>query len=117
MIAISPTMTVPLRTDEHGVIHVSGTRVTLDVLIARYQQGDTPEAIHRGFSTVPLTDIYATIAYYLSHQDEVDAYLKQGDEEAERIRQEVESNYTPEQRARTDYFKALLAQKHQEHHS
>lgn len=112
-----PTLTIPLQTDEHGAIRVSGTRVTLDTLIARYQQGDTPEAIHEGFPTVPLTDIYAVIAYYLAQRAELDAYLKWRDEEAERFRQEVEANATPEQRAHTNYFRDLLTQKRQENSS
>lgn len=95
MIATPPTITIPLRTDEDGTIRVSGTRVTLDTLIARYNQGDTPEAIHEGFSSVSLTDIYAVVAYYLAHRDEVDAYLKQREDEAQRIRREWEAEYPP----------------------
>ena len=93
-----PTMTIPLRMDEHGGIRVSGTRVTLDVIIARYQQGNSPEAIHESFDTVPVTDIYAIIAYYLAHRDELDAYLERRSEEAKRLRQETEASYTPKQR-------------------
>jgi len=111
MIANLPTMIVPLRTDDAGVIYISNTRVTLDTVLARYMQGDSPEAIHAGFPTLPLTDIYAVIAYYLAHRDEVDAYLKQRDDEAERIRQEIEANYTPEQRSRIQHFTTLLKQK------
>jgi uncharacterized protein (DUF433 family) len=114
MFANSPTMIVALHTDVHGAIHVGNTRITLDTLLARYQQGDSPESIHTGFPTIPLTDIYTIIAYYLAHRDEVDAYLKQRDEEAERIRQEVEANATPEHRTRTQALKTLLAQKRQE---
>src|SRR5438552_609948 len=114
MIANSPSMIVPLQVDEHGAIHIANTRITLDTLIARYHQGDSPEAIHAGFSTIPLADIYAVIAYYLAHRDEVDAYLNHRDAEAARIRQEVEANYTPEQRASTENFKARLARKQQD---
>jgi uncharacterized protein (DUF433 family) len=113
MIDLPETVALPLKKDEHGGIRVGGTRVTLDVLIACYQQGDTPETIHQAFPTVSLTDIYAVIAYYLANRDEVDAYLKQRDEEAERIRQEIEAAYTPEQKARTEYFRKLVAQKRQ----
>lgn len=113
MIDLPESVTLPMKMDEHGAIRVSGTRVTLDTLIARYQQNESPETIHEGFPTVPLTDIYAVIAYYLAHQDEVDAYLKQRDEEADRIRQEVEASYTPEQKAHTERLRALLNQKHQ----
>jgi uncharacterized protein (DUF433 family) len=116
MIDNLPSLIIPLRADKDGAIRVSNTRVTLDTLIACHQQGDSPEAIHAGFPSVPLTDIYAVIAYYLAHRTEVDAYLKDRDEEAERVRQEVEANYTPEQRARTEDFKRKLAQKRQQNH-
>lgn len=106
-----PTLSIPLATDEYGVMHIRNTRVTLDVIVARYQQGDTPEAIHEGFPSVSLSDIYAVIAYYLANREDVDAYLRQRDIEAERIRQEVESNYSPEIRARTEHFRELLAEK------
>jgi uncharacterized protein (DUF433 family) len=115
MIAIPKTVTLPIKMDEHGVILVSNTRVTLDTVIACYHQGDSPEAIHEGFNTVPLADIYAVIAYYLAHRDEVDAYLKQRAKESARIRAEVEANYTPEQKARTEYFRSLLEEKRKEH--
>lgn len=95
MISTPPTMIVPLQMDEHGTIRVSGTRVTLDVIIARYHQGRSPESIHEGFPTVPINDIYAVISYYLAHHDELDVYLKQQNEEAERIRQEWEAQYPP----------------------
>lgn len=114
MIALPETMSLPLKIDEQGTIYISRTKVTLDILIARYQQGDSPEAMHEGFPTVSLTDIYAVIAYYLAHRDELDAYLKQRDDDVERIRQEMEARYTPEQTARTDYFRSLLAQKRQD---
>ncbi|MCK6580608.1 MAG: DUF433 domain-containing protein [Anaerolineae bacterium] len=98
MIALPETVILPLKMDEHGAVRVSGTRVTLDTVIARFRQGDSPETIHEGFDVLPLNDIYAVIAYYLAHRDELDAYLQHREEEAERIRQEVEARYTPEQK-------------------
>lgn len=95
MDANEPTMTIPLRTDEHGTILVANTRVTLDSIVNFYLQGESPEDLHRGFPTVPLSDVYAVIAYYLAHRAEVDAYLKRRNDEAERIRQEVEERYPP----------------------
>lgn len=114
MIANPPTMTVPLQADEHGAIRVSGTRVTLDVVIARHQQGDSPEVIHESFDVLPVNDIYAVIAYYLAHRDELDAYIQHRDEEAERIRQEIEASYTPEQRQRQERLKQLVEEKRRE---
>jgi uncharacterized protein (DUF433 family) len=92
MIPNSLTLTIPLQADEHGLIRVSGTRVTLDTIIARYHQGDTPETIHEGFDVLPITDIYTVIADYLGRRDELDAYLKRCQDEADRIHQEIEAN-------------------------
>jgi uncharacterized protein (DUF433 family) len=114
MIANLPILIIPLQVDALDAIHVSNTRVTLDTLLARHQQGDSPEAIHAGFPTVPLADIYAVIAYYLTYRDAVDAYLKRRDEVAEGIRQEIEANYTPKQQLRIQALKTMLAQKRQE---
>ena len=111
MIKIPQTVDLPMKMNERGSILVSGTSVTLDSLMACYHQGDSPEDIHQGFPTVPLTDIYAVIAYYLAHQDEVDAYLEQREQESYRIRTEVEANYTPDQKAHTEHLRGLMIQK------
>jgi uncharacterized protein (DUF433 family) len=102
-------MTIPLTTDAHGAIHVSGTRVTLETLIARYQQGESPETIHASFSTVPLHDVYAIIAYYLAHRHVVEAYMHRRDVEAECLRQKLEAHATPAQRARQAHLHTLAA--------
>lgn len=114
MIALPKTVTLPLKMDEHGTIRVSGTRVPLDTVIARYHQGDSPEAIHEGFDVLPLNDIYVVIAYYLAHRDELDAYLQHREEEAERIRLEVEANYTSEQKAFNERIRKLAEEKRRE---
>ncbi len=99
MIALPETVILPLKLDEDGAIRVSGTRVTLDTLIAFYQQHETPEDLHEGFPTVPLADIYAVISYYLAHQTEVDTYLNRRTKEADRIRQEWETRNPPPTKA------------------
>ena len=114
MIALPETIALPLKMDEHGAIRVSGTRVTLDTVIARHHQGDSPEVIHESFDVLPLNDIYAVIAYYLAHHDELDAYLQRREEEAERIRLEVEANYTPEQKAFNERIRKLAEEKRRE---
>ncbi len=92
MIDAPATVAVPLQTDEYGVIRVGETRVTLLTIVGRYRAGDTPQVIHDGFPTVSLADIYAVIAYYLAHQDAIDAYIQQIEAEAEKQRQEHEAN-------------------------
>jgi hypothetical protein len=58
-------------------------------------KSESPEDLHKGFPTIPLQDIYAIIAYYLSHRTEVDSYLQQRNDKAEHIRQEIERVYPP----------------------
>lgn len=112
--AAPPTIVIPLQTDEHGAIRVSGTRVLLDVLIARHQQGYSPEAIHEAFPSVSITDIYAIIAYYLAHKDELDAYLAHRDQEAEQLRQRIEFQRTPDQHERDERLRLLAEEKRRE---
>lgn len=94
MIASTPaTITVPIRRDEDGSIRVGGTRVLLEVIIARHLQGDTPERIHEGFPTVKLADIYAIITYYLENQEAVDEYIRQRGEEADALLKQMETEH------------------------
>ena len=87
-VAADPT---PLRTDADGTLRVGDTRVRLASIVFRHQQGDTPEQIHQSFPSVPLSDVYAVLAYYLRHRNDVDAYLSEVEAEADRIREEVEA--------------------------
>lgn len=80
----------PLRTDDHGTIRVGGTRVTLDSVIGAYKRGDSPEEIAEGFPTLELADVYAAIAYYLSHRGEAETYFAEGRAEGERALAEME---------------------------
>lgn len=104
-------LTIPLETNEDGTIHVRNSRVTLDTIIARHRQGLSPESINERFPTVPINDIYAVIAYYLTHKGELDLYLQQRNEEAEQIRQKIEANYTPKQKAFNDRVRILAEEK------
>jgi len=91
MITAPTTIGVPLQADEFGTIRVSGTRVTLETVVARYTVGDSPEVIHSGFPTVPLNDIYAVIAYYLSNRDTVDKYIRSVEQAGAEIRKKFEA--------------------------
>lgn len=91
MISTPRVIDVPLRTDENGVIRVGQTRVTLLTIVARHQAGDSPEDIQRGFPTVSLGEIYAVIAYYLTHREAVDEYIRQVEADGEEIRRRLEA--------------------------
>jgi len=80
-----------LRQEEDGTIRVGASHVTLDVMLGFYVQGYTPEQLVDAFPTLDLADVYAAIAYYLRHRDEVDAYLRRREEKADRLQREIES--------------------------
>ena len=104
----TPSISVPIRTDEQGAIRVGGTRVLLDLIIARHLHGDSPEQIHESFPTVSLLDIYAVITYYLGNTDEVNAYLRRRDDEAKEIRRKIEAE-RPDVFALEDILRKRLA--------
>jgi hypothetical protein len=51
----------------------------------------TPEDLVRAYDTLDLADVHAVIAYYLRHREEVQAYLKRREEEAETLRLKIEA--------------------------
>lgn len=82
---------VPLLEDASGAVRVGGTRVLLDVVVHAFEDGATPETIVQQFDTLRLSDVYAVIAYYLRHRDEVDAYLERRERQAEEVRRRIEA--------------------------
>ena len=81
----------PLRMDEGGAIRVGKSRISLDLIVEQYENGMTPEDMVRAYDTLVLADVHAVIAYYLRHRDEVRAYLKRREEEAEALRAKIEA--------------------------
>jgi hypothetical protein len=63
----------------------------LDTLVHEYENGADPEEIVNAYPTLHLADVYAVIAYYLRHQDEVNDYLRKRQAEASELRREIES--------------------------
>ena len=81
----------PLRQYEDGALRVGGTRVLLELVLRAFQDGATPEAIVQRYATLALRDVYATVAYYLRHPDEVEQYLTRRELQADEIRERIES--------------------------
>ncbi len=73
-LALSTDLT-SLEKNAAGIILVGGTRVPLDAVIAAWDEGASAEEITDLYPVLDLADVYATIAYYLRHRAELDAYL------------------------------------------
>src|ERR1039457_2801074 len=94
-------MTIPIvasrppLTEADGVIRIGKTRVTLDTVIAEFHEGATAEEITQQYPALMLGDVYSVIGYYLQHRAVIDNYLHEGEQEANRVRQENEARFDP----------------------
>ena len=70
-----------------GAYRIGGTRVSLDSVVYAYRRGASPESIQRSFPSLTLEQVHGALAFYLSHQSEVDKYLIQGEEKFEELRE------------------------------
>ena len=85
--------TSPLHSGADGVLRVARTRVTLDSVVAAFQEGGTPEEIAQQYPTVGLADVYVVLGYYLQHRAVVDEYLRDRQDVSARTRQENEARW------------------------
>src|ERR1700730_9824991 len=86
----------------NGGFYVAGPRVSLDSIVYSFKAGDSPETIRQNFSSLTLEQVYGAIAFYLAHQQEVDANIHEGEEEIARSVPNF-SESRPELYARLDH--------------
>jgi uncharacterized protein (DUF433 family) len=91
-----PITSVPLTTGDDGVIRVTGTRVTLDSIVASFDTGATPEEIVQQYPSLDLATAYAVIAYSLMQRPEVDEYLQRRGAVGAQVRAENEERFSPD---------------------
>jgi uncharacterized protein (DUF433 family) len=75
-----------------GGFWITGTRVSLDSIVYAFLRGSSPESIAQSFPILKLEEVYGAIAYYLAHQEEVDASLRQNDREFETLRAQTKQS-------------------------
>lgn len=68
-------------TEVNGAYWITDTRVSLDSVVYAFLNGVSPESIVDSFPVLTLEHVYGAIAYYLAHQADIDAYLRQGEAE------------------------------------
>ena len=78
---------IPLVTAADGVVRMERARY-LNTVVAAYREGMTPEGIAEQYPSLRLNELYSVIGYFLSHAEEVDAYLRQGKEHSDAVRRE-----------------------------
>lgn len=90
---LAKTQKVPLTVWKDGSIRVKRTRLPIDRIVYAHKTGECPEEIFRAFpsSGYTVADIYSIIAYYLQNKAKIENYLEKREEEAKKIREEIES--------------------------
>jgi uncharacterized protein (DUF433 family) len=76
-----------------GGYWISGTRISLDSVVYAFLLGASPESIAQSFPVLTLEQAHGAITFYLSHRDEIDHYLAQGEAAFEELRKEAREAY------------------------
>lgn len=68
--------------EQDGMLYVGATQITVSSLIASWRnEGYSAEELQSDFPALSLAQVYGTIAYYLDHQQELDAQFATEDQE------------------------------------
>jgi len=81
----------PLREDSSEALRVGTTRVLLELVVQAFQDGAIPETIVQRYPTLSLPDVYAVVAYYLRHRDDVEGYLARCEQKAQEVQHRTEN--------------------------
>jgi uncharacterized protein (DUF433 family) len=81
-------MTKDYVTKVDGAYRVAGTRVSLDSLVYLYREGVSAEGMVESYPALTLEQVHGALAFYLANRKEVDSYLAEGHEIAEKEHQE-----------------------------
>jgi uncharacterized protein (DUF433 family) len=89
-----------------GAYRINGTRVSLDSVVYAFLNGLTPENIVDSFPALTLEQVFGAITFYLANQNEIDEYLRQGDIEFEKLRNQLREG-------NADLYKKLIEYRNQ----
>ena len=75
-----------------GVPVIQGTGFKLKQLIGEKRaHGSSPEELQFQHPQLNLAQVYSALAYYEDHQEEIDAYLLQGEARAEALKAQLDA--------------------------
>jgi uncharacterized protein (DUF433 family) len=93
----------------NGGYYIADTRVSLDSIVYAFKGGESPETIRQNFPSLTPEQVYGAVAFYLGHQQEVEANIREGEAELERLVPPLSQNrpdvYARLQRARKELGK------------
>ncbi len=74
----------PYIEERNAGLYIAGTRVSLDSVVIRFQEGASAERIVQSFPTLKLSQVYGAIAYYLENEEMFNEYIAEGERELAR---------------------------------
>lgn len=69
-----------------GRPRIAGHRIRVQDVVIWTEQGQSPDQIVADFPQLSLADVYAALAYYHDHRDEIDCQIREDDEFVARMR-------------------------------
>ena len=85
----------PLTTGPDGVIRVSGTRVSLETIVAAFDTGSTAEEIAQQYPSSDLASIYGVLSWVLDNRPAIEGYVASRSAEARALQARIESDSPP----------------------
>ncbi|MBD2481050.1 DUF433 domain-containing protein [Planktothrix sp. FACHB-1365] len=77
-------------------IRLKGSRIGIETILYEYiYRNRTPEEIAKIYTSLSLDQVYATILYYLQHQESVSQYITEWLEWGHQMREEQRQNPSP----------------------
>src|SRR5438105_1269399 len=70
-------------TKTEGVYRVGDTRVSLDSLVYLFREGMSAESMVESYPALTLETVHGALAFYLANENDIDAYLAEGERIAE----------------------------------
>jgi uncharacterized protein (DUF433 family) len=86
----------PLVAGADGAIRVTGSRVSLETVVAAFDAAATAEEIVQQYPSLSLGSVYAVVAYVLENRATVDAYVAERRRAASELQAEVEAHTPPD---------------------
>lgn len=81
--------------DERGIAYIANTKMKVrQIVIEKNVWGLTAEEIQQGHEHLSLSQIYAALAYYYDHQNEIDTEIERIAEEVEALRTQNPNSIT-----------------------
>jgi uncharacterized protein (DUF433 family) len=84
--------------DDRGIARIEGSRIkVMHLVMAMQSECGTAEKLHEWYPHLKLSAIYAALAYYHDHREQIDTQIKASIEFADRMRREHPNKFTREE--------------------